>query len=183
MRPAMHPLGLEPRTYSHTNGSGGSDVVVLLQLSRVESGTQEPKRARNAAQRGDEGGTQGKRCPRCTETLPRTAFGRRGANGVQPYCRPCNTLNVADWLKRPGNRERHNANIVASKQRTPERTAARKVVSNALAAGRMVRGACVVGSECAGQVQAHHDDYNQPLDVRWLCRKHHEALHHTEAAA
>jgi hypothetical protein len=113
----------------------------------------------------------------------RAAFGRRGANGVQPYCRPCNTLNVADWLKRPGNRERHNANIVASKQRTPERTAARKVVSNALAAGRMVRGACVVGSECAGQVQAHHDDYNQPLDVRWLCRKHHEALHHTEAAA
>jgi hypothetical protein len=124
-----------------------------------------------------------KRCPRCTETLPRTAFGRRGANGVQPYCRPCSTLNVADWLKRPGTRERHNANIVASKQRTPERTAARKVVSNALATGRVVRGACVVGSECAGQVQAHHDDYSQPLAVRWLCRKHHEALHHTGVAA
>jgi ferredoxin len=26
-------------------------------------------------------------------------------------------------------------------------------------------------------VQAHHDDYDKPLEVRWLCRKHHQALH------
>jgi hypothetical protein len=149
----------------------------------LESRPQEPKRARIAARRGDEGGTQEKRCPRCLETKARDQFGRRGANGVQPYCRPCSTLNVADWLKRPGNRERHNANIVASKQRTPERTVARKVVSNALATGRLFRGSCVVGSDCAGPVQAHHDDYSKPLDVRWLCRKHHEALHHQEVAA
>lgn len=37
----------------------------------MESRPQEPKRARMAARRGDEGGTQEKRCPRCTETLPR----------------------------------------------------------------------------------------------------------------
>lgn len=26
-------------------------------------------------------------------------------------------------------------------------------------------------------VVAHHDDYAMPLDVRWLCRSHHDAHH------
>lgn len=27
------------------------------------------------------------------------------------------------------------------------------------------------------QVEAHHKDYRNPLDVVWLCRKHHIKLH------
>lgn len=26
-------------------------------------------------------------------------------------------------------------------------------------------------------VQAHHDDYNKPLEVRWLCQPHHHEWH------
>ena len=45
----------------------------------------------------------------------------------------------------------------------------------AVASGRLVRGSCEVCGEV--KVHGHHDDYDKPLDVRWLCRPHHEKLH------
>lgn len=30
---------------------------------------------------------------------------------------------------------------------------------------------------CTERPQMHHDDYDQPLNVRWFCRKHHLELH------
>ncbi len=51
------------------------------------------------------------------------------------------------------------------------------VVFHAIRAGRMKREtAC---KECGSDryVEAHHDDYNKPFDVRWLCRRCHHAWH------
>ena len=55
---------------------------------------------------------------------------------------------------------------------------ARTLVKNALKAGRLKRPDCC--SRCglqARRIQAHHDDYGQPLEIRWLCSKCH-ALEH-----
>jgi hypothetical protein len=52
-------------------------------------------------------------------------------------------------------------------------------VGNALRDGKLAKGACEKkGRDCKGPIHAHHDDYMKPLEVRWLCRKHHELLHH-----
>ena len=52
---------------------------------------------------------------------------------------------------------------------------AQRRVRAAVRDGKIVRGPCeVCGTE---PTDGHHDDYTQPLNVRWLCREHHAALH------
>ncbi len=56
------------------------------------------------------------------------------------------------------------------------KNAVRAKVYRAIKTGKMKRGVC---ESCGiSNTQAHHDDYNKPLDVRWLCREHHENVHH-----
>ncbi len=52
---------------------------------------------------------------------------------------------------------------------------ARQKVANAIKTGRLIRLPC----EICGAVKSegHHEDYEKPLEVLWLCRKHHSALH------
>jgi len=48
-------------------------------------------------------------------------------------------------------------------------------VAQARKRGELQRGTCeVCGAE---KTDAHHDDYDKPLDVRWLCRLHHRQVH------
>lgn len=52
---------------------------------------------------------------------------------------------------------------------------AHNAVKTALRNGTLVRESCEVCGE--SKVIAHHDDYARPLDVRWLCHRHHGEEH------
>ena len=62
-------------------------------------------------------------------------------------------------------------------ERYPGKAKAHYSVSNAVRDGRLVRPSSC--SECSStyKVEAHHDDYSKPLDVRWLCEPCHKTWH------
>lgn len=57
----------------------------------------------------------------------------------------------------------------------PEKYAAVTAVNNAVRDKRLKRQPC---EKCGNpKSEAHHDDYSKPLDVRWLCFRHHREVH------
>lgn len=70
------------------------------------------------------------------------------------------------------------ANQRKMRARHPEKYKARRAVGNAVRDGRLKRMPC---ESCGSlRVQAHHEDYSRPLDVKWLCFSCHRAEHGQE---
>lgn len=49
------------------------------------------------------------------------------------------------------------------------------IVAYAIKCGNLKSEPCEICGE--NKAHAHHDDYDNPLDVRWLCSKHHNEWH------
>ena len=80
-----------------------------------------------------------------------------------------------EW--RENNREIHNAANRRWRIENPEKAKAQRKLRHEVEMGRMVRGAC---EACGSQkTQGHHEDYSKPLEVVWLCAKHHGQRHRT----
>jgi hypothetical protein len=59
----------------------------------------------------------------------------------------------------------------------PEQQRAKKAFRAALASGEIVRGPCYAeGPRCSGPVHGHHHDYRKPVDVVWVCARHHRVM-------
>ena len=52
---------------------------------------------------------------------------------------------------------------------------AQRAAYMAILSGTLIRQPCEVCG--ATRVDAHHPDYSKPLDIQWLCRRHHKAKH------
>ena len=64
-----------------------------------------------------------------------------------------------------------------NKQRTshPKKYIARMEVGKAIKRGDIIRLPCQI---CGNKKsEAHHEDYNKPLEVIWLCNEHHNQAH------
>lgn len=97
----------------------------------------------------------------------------RARHWGDPERRSYSNAKSREWREK--NPERHAEHQKSWAMRNPEKRKAHHAVSNAVRDGRLERGMCEVCG-CA-DVQAHHDDYSKPLDVRWLCIAHHNEAH------
>lgn len=85
----------------------------------------------------------------------------------------------AAYARTPKGRQVNKLAKRRANERYPEHKWARDTVAKAIVAGKLAKQPCeVCGTR--KRVQAHHDDYSKPLDVRWLCIKHHKEHHATK---
>lgn len=95
-------------------------------------------------------------------------------------CATCRNLDeIERWLRkrRYGKGDPVPQHVVA---------ATSQIVKRAIVLGRLKKP--LLCEECALEdspvarlekpIEAHHDDYREPLSVRWLCRHHHGRAHH-----
>jgi hypothetical protein len=68
---------------------------------------------------------------------------------------------------------------LAYRERYSLKAQAHDSVSNAMRDGRIKKQPCEI---CGSVAHAHHDDYSKPLEVRWLCIKHHVEWHKSNKA-
>lgn len=73
------------------------------------------------------------------------------------------------------NRDRANGHKRQWLKNNPERAKCRDKTRWAIYSGKLKKEPCAICGEL--DVDAHHPDYSQPLDVIWLCRPHHQEIH------
>ena len=143
--------------------------------------------------------SNGRICPVCKQWKLWEEFARqaKGKNGRQCWCRACFRVYNADPKQRQRNKESATPNrasvtkhYLASekgmktrrkterkrREHHPERLRAKDRVKYAIRIGRLVRQPCEVCG-MTDRVHAHHDDYDKPLEIRWLCYVHHREHH------
>lgn len=80
------------------------------------------------------------------------------------------------WRKSSKGRDSRYRELLEQRRKFPEKYQAYLAVQRAVRAKELVKAPCsICGSE--RNIHAHHDDYTKPLDVIWLCRKHHQERH------
>ena len=129
-----------------------------------------------------------KTCFKCGVEQPRSEFYRHPqmGDGLLGKCKSCTKRDVMENRDkkldqfREYDRERGNRQTAMWKRNyraaNPLKVAAHASVNNALKTGRLTKQPCEVCG-AAYRIHGHHDDYSKPLDVRWLCAKHHRQHH------
>ncbi len=127
-----------------------------------------------------------RRCRECLRLYKKEWRHRRAAEGRPVVAKKPTTEQrrryAATYFSKEENRRKRSDNIKKWYGRPEEykKINCRNTTQRMLRNGRLTRGPCeVCGCE---KSQAHHDDYDHPETVRWLCAQHHKE-HHMRLAA
>lgn len=120
-----------------------------------------------------------RQCGRCKAFKALSAFTRdtSRSDGFRNRCRDCEKSRTATRVFAPEYREKKK---IRDAQRVvdPKKKAAGGILNGAVRRGVVSPWPACAVPECrVSKVEAHHPDYDRPLDVVWLCRSHHRLAH------
>lgn len=148
-----------------------------------------------------------KTCNTCIESLNNDEFNKdkNTKDGLSYTCRRCTKIRKDVWLKNNPEKNslycrKYSANnpekkrVSANKWRIENKSKqliynakhyknskhihkykAYRLFQKALKQGRLIKLPCHICGNT--KAEAHHEDYSKPLDVLWLCKRHHEDRH------
>ena len=118
-----------------------------------------------------------KRCITCGESKEPCDFWKnsKAKDGLASSCKPCVRAYKKSYYATDAGKAARVRTSKAQIAKDMVQQRSRRQTHAAIKAGRLVRGACEVCGD--PNTHAHHDDYNKPLDVRWLCPPHHQEWH------
>ena len=126
----------------------------------------------------------GKICRCCEKFLSLDNFSKNpnGADSYRNQCKTCRSSiekarrqSKIDEIRAYDRSRPRRSDSSSYRLRYPKKYAAHIKVGNAVRDGVLIKQPC----EICGIIDthAHHDNYNFPLDVRWLCPVHHCEWH------
>jgi hypothetical protein len=148
---------------------------------------------------------QSKRCFKCLCVKPLEAFYKHAkmGDGHLNKCKECSKKDVTEnrlkniayyrqfdkarasqpkrvlaryeYARSDAGKKSHKKALNNYRDRFPERYMAKNILSNAIRDKKIVKQECFICGNA--KVEAHHPDYSRPLDVVWLCKKHHTEVH------
>ena len=79
-----------------------------------------------------------------------------------------------EYIQTPAGKAAHLRANESYRLRHPKRYSAKNILNAAVRDGRVIPQPCFI---CGAEAEAHHPDYDRPLDVVWLCDHHHKQAH------
>lgn len=144
------------RAYDRMRGAMPHRVAARAEYAQTEAGKSAHKDARARYEA---------RSPKALEAKRRYAASERGKAKKQ------------EWLRSEAGKLSARKNAVSQRAMRPERNKARVALGNAVRDGRVIPWPVCAVPDCCGKPHGHHPDYSRPLDVVWLCVKHHKEAH------
>jgi len=132
-----------------------------------------------------------KYCNSCETEKEVSMFGKRvkSKDGLAAKCKTCQRVYDKARANDPHREEARriyaqtdegrlagNKAKAEYRKRNPQKYKAHNLVASAIRRGKLFRKSCEVCDEDK-DIHAHHDDYLEPLNVRWLCAAHHHQWH------
>ena len=115
-----------------------------------------------------------KTCNKCGKTKDLSLFNKNKSkkDGFHEWCKECRKKESKKY------RDKYFPTRAIRKYNSPieteNKTKARRILNHAIRDGKVIKENC---KKCGSPAEAHHPDYNKPLEVDWYCKKHHTEAH------